>query len=267
MAEPLQSQEEYSEPLGAELEPEPSGSRLIQSVLTPAIRFWLSTQVDRAENLAIAIQSRDRQILKGHIPSIQLAADHICYQGLHLGRLEVSATNIRVNWWGIARGQSLQLLAPIPIQATMCIRESDLNRSLQVEMFAQALSDLIAQDLSPIFEVDTGEGNPPLSGATPPPAPQIDSIALRTDALVMTIAFPEGDRTAYRYVLTKLVLHNGHTLRFHQPQLLDHAEQTQGRSLPQLESVSIDLGETVELTHLNISLGQMTCKGTLWVQP
>lgn len=253
MVEPLQG---YKNPS------ESSGSRLIQSVLTPAIRFWLGTQVDHADDLAIEIQSRDRQILKGYIPSIQLAADRICYQGLSLGRLVVSATDIRVNWWGIARGQPLQLLAPIPVEALMCLSEADLNRSLQVEMFAQALTDLMAHDLLSIFNsnVETTDSST-LSN------PSIDRIELRTDAIVMAIALTDGDRTTHHYVLSKLVLKDGHRLGFHQPQLLDHTNAVEGRSLPQLEEFSIDLGETVELTSLDITPGQLLCQGTIWVQP
>ncbi|MGB3496284.1 MAG: DUF2993 domain-containing protein [Elainellaceae cyanobacterium] len=292
---------------------ESSGSHVIQSVLTPAIRFWLGTQVDHAEELKIEIQSRDRQILKGHIPAIQLAADHICYQGLYLGRLEVSATNIRVNWWGIARGQSLQLLAPFPVEATMHLSEAELNRSLQVDLMAEALTELMAQDLFPLFDDDreNAEREPVDSGNTldsgdlgtidpidpkhldsknadsknsdqknstthgdqekvmlsDPSTPRIIQIALRTDALMMTVARTEGDRTLYRYLLTGLNLHNGHTLSFHQPQLLDHAEAVEGRSLPHLAERVIDFGETVELTDLHISPNLLRCHGTILAQP
>lgn len=299
MSKPLLSSEDHSES---------SGSHVIQSVLTPAIRFWLSTQVDHAEELKIEIQSRDRQILKGHIPAIQLAADDICYQGLYLGRLEVSATNIRVNWWGIARGQSLQLLAPFPIEATMHLSEAELNRSLQVDLMAEALTELMAQDLVPLFDddrenaecepVDSGNaidsgtidpsnsdpsnsdpkkaeqknsisthGDPEHVMLSSPSIPQITQIALRTDALVMTVARTEGDRTIHRYLLTGLNLRNGHTLGFHQPQLLDHAEAVSGRSLPHLAERVIDFGETVELTDLHISPNLLRCHGTILAQP
>lgn len=265
---------------------EGTGSRLIQSVLTPAIRFWIGTQVEHADNVQILIQSRDRQILAGHIPTVWLAAEHVCYRGLHLGRLNVSATHIRVNWWGIAKGQPLRLLEPIPIEVSLHLSEADLNRSLTVDLFAAALADLMKQGLmhrlQPLMEEATPStlaAQAPASKdrlAVAPSTLHIVAMTLRSDALVMTVRhYPSqllqphdsGDRSCEYHVQTRLVLDQGHRLRFDQPQLLKHPQAQQGRSLPQLQDFTLNLGETVDLKELTLSPGQLTCRGKIWVQP
>ncbi|NEQ43643.1 MAG: DUF2993 domain-containing protein [Leptolyngbya sp. SIOISBB] len=110
---------------------QPRGSRIISRVLPPAIRLWLSTQLEYVENLQFQIQGRDREILSGHIPEIYLSAQKAVYQGIHLSQAAATARSIQVNLGQVMRRKPLRLLAPFPISGEVELTEADFNDSLQ----------------------------------------------------------------------------------------------------------------------------------------
>lgn len=267
-----------SEPLNTDSSSN-SSSHLISSVLTPAVKLWLKTQVERADDLTIAIASRDRQFIQGYIPSLRVAARQIIYQGLHLGVVEAIATQIRINWWRVVRGQPLQLLEPIPIDVRMQLSEADLNQSLKTDLFADAVADLIGRllagpALAHASAVFKPESNPWGSGepiATEAVDFQVLHVSLQPEVLVLTGQVMRGDRPYPVRLKTGLCLENGQTLQFQNPQLLsdsdDHPNDHQGRSLPDLENVSIDLGDTVQLSTLTLKERSLICEGRILVIP
>lgn len=144
------------------------GSHLIRRILTPAIRLWLTSQVEQAEQLAIALDSSDRQILSGYIPSAQMAACSVIYRGLHFSSINVTARTIRTNGLRILKGDAFKLLEPLPIEVSLTLTEANLNRSLQSPLFAGAVDDLMQRivvhcfDWPRLEEAPLGEG--PLKG-------------------------------------------------------------------------------------------------------
>jgi hypothetical protein len=122
---------------------QPLGSRIISRVLPPAIRLWLSTQLEHVENLRFEIQGRDREILSGHIPEIALSAQKAIYQGIHLSQATVTASAIRVNLGQVMRRKPLRLLAPFPISGAVELTEADFNDSLQSPLLGEGLYDFL----------------------------------------------------------------------------------------------------------------------------
>ena len=59
------------------------GRGMISTVVSPAVQFWLRSQVEAVETLQFKLRGRDRQILRGHIPTVSIAACRAIYQGLH----------------------------------------------------------------------------------------------------------------------------------------------------------------------------------------
>ena len=102
---------------------------LISRVLPSAIALWLKSQVEHVEDLHIRIEGRDRQILTGHVPGVQLSAHKAIYRGIHVSHIQLAATGIRVNLRQILRGKPLTLLDIIPVQGELTVTEADLNAS------------------------------------------------------------------------------------------------------------------------------------------
>jgi hypothetical protein len=82
----------------------PKKSTIISTVLSPALRLWLRSQVEQLEALQFNIIGGDRQILTGHIPGVSIAASGVVYQGLHLSKIQLEGTDIRVNLGQVIKG-------------------------------------------------------------------------------------------------------------------------------------------------------------------
>ncbi|NJO19656.1 MAG: DUF2993 domain-containing protein [Spirulinaceae cyanobacterium RM2_2_10] len=113
-------------------------------LLESAVQLWLRTQVERIDELQVAIAGRNRQILQGYIPEVALAARTAIYQGLHLERAALTGQNIRINLGQILRGQPLRLLEPITASGELFLTAANLQASLASPLLRQALTDLLA---------------------------------------------------------------------------------------------------------------------------
>ena len=82
-----------------------SPSNLISKILSPALRLWLRSQVEQAEELEIQIQGQDRQILRGYVPEVSLQTRRAIYQGLRLGQVLLQGENIHINIGQVVKGK------------------------------------------------------------------------------------------------------------------------------------------------------------------
>lgn len=129
-------------------------SHFITRLLVPAVRLWLKSQVEQIHSLSVEINGGDRQILSGVLPQAVVIAEQAIYQGLHLSKVQVQASSIRVNLGQVLRGKPLRLLNPIPVDLDVYWKESDLNASLQQNTVKQTVIDYLTPllqqaDLSP----------------------------------------------------------------------------------------------------------------------
>ena len=254
-----------------------TGSHLIRRILTPAIRLWLNTQIEKAQSLQIAIESSDRQILRGYIPSAQITASAVVYQGLHFGGIDVAAHSIRTNGLRILQGHAFKLLEPLPIDVTLVLTESDLNQSLQTDLFANAVDDLMQRILIDCMDLCSPE-------KTSAESLRLDDglsakltashleftephLSLRASRIVVHGQIVMGDRSSNLHLETGLSVVGGRTLRFDSPHLRLDGVGWQGRSLKNLENFSIDLGETTDISVLTIDEQCLTCHGQILVMP
>jgi hypothetical protein len=95
------------------------------------------------DDLQFQLQGGDRQILTGHIPGISIQASNAIYQGLHLSRIGLEGSNIRVNLGQVIKGQPLRLLEPVPVTGELLLKEGDLQASLRSTLLSNALSELL----------------------------------------------------------------------------------------------------------------------------
>ena len=249
--------------------PQPRGSRIISRVLPPAIRLWLSTQLEQVDNLQFQIQGRDREILSGHIPEISLSAQKAVYQGIHLSQAVVTAQAIRVNLGQVIRRQPLRLLAPFPISGEVELTEADFNESLQSPLLGEGLYDflqLLAQSQSEATPLQNALAG--LPDRTVHSHYQADA-AIDADQIILRL-HPKTDDLPAISISTQLSIRDGHRLCLDNPHwLTDDSMTATENSIPlaDLHGFEIDLGSEVTLTNCQIAASKLMLSGTVRVLP
>jgi hypothetical protein len=136
--------------------------------------LWLRSQVEQAETLTLEFSGKNRQLLRGEIPSIQVKAQAAVYQGLHLRQVALEAGSVRLNLRQILQGKPLRLLQPVPVQLAVQLQEDDLTASLASPLLQGAIRETF-QGILPV-DID-------LTGAT---------IQLKGDRLHLFTSSPPG---------------------------------------------------------------------------
>ncbi len=219
-------------------------------MLSPACRVWLRSQVSHVDHLEVDIQGGSRQILGGTIPRVVIVAVGAIYQGLSLGSIDLIAEQIRINLPQVLKGKPLQLLAPIAVMAEVKFSEQDLQASLAAPLLAQAITDLLTQIL-----------------AAQPQATRwiIDwhRLQITVDTLILQGNLTTEGKTAPIEISMGINIRDGHLLD------LDPLKISCSIDLPgsNITSHSIDLGEDVNITQLNLLAGELCCQGRIQVNP
>jgi hypothetical protein len=217
-------------------------SRIISTVLSPAIRLWLRSQVERVDALEFKITGGDRQILTGNIPNISVAASQAVYQGLHLSQIQLEATRIRVNLGQVIKGKSLRLLEPVPVTGQLTLSEADLQASLESQLLATALSEFLGNLLR---------------------LPNLDfnwqKITIDTGLLTLS-----GTLQATPIVIIAgLQLASPHELLLN-PFQIQRSSPLESKNL---DGFQVDLGSEVNLQEITLAPGKLLCRGCLQVLP
>jgi hypothetical protein len=230
-------------------------SEIISRFLTPAIKFWLRSQLETVENLEIKIAAGDRQILKGKIDEVFLQTTKVIYQGIHVSQAEVSTQNIAVNLGGILRGKPLRLLQPIFVQGNIHLIPEDLHISISSDLLSQGLVDLVAilLESQEIFASQTILEKYQF---------QWQNLTISPDKFSLTANLIDVQQKQH-----SLILRSGLTLKS-QRELLFNPIHLQG--IPDLDDliindVTIDLGSHVELAQLTLTEKHLYCSGRVKV--
>lgn len=249
---------------------QPGGSRIISRVLPPAIRFWLSTQLERVDDLQFQIQARDRELLSGHIPEIYLSAQKAIYQGIHLSQAAVTARSIRVNLGQVMRRQPLRLLAPFPISGDVELTIADFNASLQSPLLGEGLYDflqLLAQAQPQAGYLQDLLASLPNRSVLPHYQP---TAAIADDQILLRLQPREPATVPAIAISTQLAIRDGHRLCLDNPHWLTDpasAPTAIGQPVPALHGFEIDLGDEVTLTQCRIADDKLMLAGTVRVLP
>ena len=217
-------------------------SRIISTVLSPAIRLWLRSQVERVEALEFKITGGDRQILTGNIPNISVSASQAVYQGLHLSQIQLQATQIRVNLGQVIKGKSLRLLEPVPVTGQLTLSETDLQASLKSQLLSTALSEFLGTFLT---------------------SPNLDlnwqKITIDTGLLTLSGTLQAMPIT----IIAGLQLASPHEL------LLDpfQIQMPPPFESQNLDGFQVDLGSEVDLQEITLTSALLLCRGCLKVLP
>jgi hypothetical protein len=232
-------------------------SKIISTVLSPAIKFWLRSQVEQVEGLDMKVIGSDGQILRGHIPEVFLEAQSAIYQGLSLSQVQVRGENIKINLGQIIKGKALRLLEPIFINGQITLKQKDLQASLTSSLLGSGLRDLLllllasqkVNDPEAMLrnyditwqEVTFHEDKVSLKGMIKDDQENVDPIHLRTGLSLIN-----------QQILSLNPLHVETSL--------EHLNFS-------LTDFQVDLGQEVEIQQLILDSQQLCCHGKLTVQP
>lgn len=246
---------------------QPSGSRIISRVLPPAIRLWLSTQLDHVENLTFRIEGSDRQILSGYLSSVSLSAEKAVYQGIHLSQATVQAKDIRVNLGQVIRRKPLRLSASFPVSGTVFLNTVDLNESLQSPLLGEGLYDflrLLARSQTDAAHLQDILHHLPERTVLSHYQPAAE---IKPDSLVLHLV-PHADKTIPPVAIaTQLKIQDGHRLCLKNPCWLADPSLENATELPALQGFEIDLGAEVRLTKCELQMDLISLDGTVHVLP
>ncbi|NJN29250.1 MAG: DUF2993 domain-containing protein [Synechococcales cyanobacterium RM1_1_8] len=260
----------------------PPPQNLVTSILAPALKLWLRSQVSSVDQLEIGIGSQaeagaslsSRQMLAGHIPEVRVMAQGAIYRGLHLGQLNLQGQNIRMNLGQAVRGKPLRLLAPIAVKLNLSLSPAQLNDSLRSPLLAPLLADWLSllqhQLCCPGADRLAGPG---LAGLDQRQLdhPQLELGQGRLRLLLRWVE-PGGDagkdQVQGNLVLDSgLKLEGGRSLLLHQPRWQQQPPAGFRADLSPLEAAVINLGEEIHLEELSITPEQLRLQGQLMVQP
>lgn len=223
--------------------------RLIGKILSPAIELWLKSQVQQVSNLEVQIEGKSRQILQGNIPRVSILASRAVYQGLHVAKIHLVATGIKVNLGQVIKGQPLKLLQKVPVTGKLQLQQADINASLRSPILANALTELLLKL-----------------------APQAADSRVRWDkatisdgqiGLNATIESSSSSDPQPIILQAGLKLANCHKLEILQPKIVT----PQGVALANLDNFDVDLGEEVDLDELTLHSEEIVCSGKINVVP
>lgn len=224
-------------------------SRIISTVLSPALRLWLRSQVERVEALEFKITGSDRQILSGNLPAISIAASHAVYQGLHLSKIQLEGSQIQVNLGQVIKGKSLRLLAPIPVTGQLILSETDLQASLGSPLLSNAIAEFVGNLLA----------SASLASNQQPPNFSWQKIAIEQDLLLLTGTLQARPIS----IKAGLQLASPHELVLNPFQIQISSEQ----EVKNFDNLQVDLGSEVALEEISLTPGQLRCRGALQVLP
>ena len=229
-------------------------SRIVSRFLSPALQFWLKSQLEQIGQLKVKIEGGDRQIITGKIPQVSVVASDVIFRGLHLTEVELFATGIRINIGQIIKGKPLQILESFPIFCQVKLLESDFNASLESPLLAKA----IIQFLTPLLPQDF------LQNLEKPIELYDYKAEISTGKLnLFTNVMSKIDENNSLTLDTELKLSRSDELLLENLNL----EVSQQTNYKLSDNIKVNLGSDVELEELTLEPGQLSCQGKLIVNP
>ena len=228
-------------------------SRIVSRFLSPALQFWLKSQLEQVEQLEVHIEGGDRQIITGKIPLVSVAGSNVIFRGLHLTEVKLSATDIRINIGQIIKGKQLKVLKSFPIFGRVKLLQSDFNASLKSALLTQAIVEFLTPLLPPDF---IGDLKQPISLYDQ--KAEISKGHLSLLAKVMS-KFDEK---------IPINLHTDLKLATSCKLLLEdlNFQVLQKPNYEFSNTMKVDLGTEVKLQELTLEYGQLICQGSLIVK-
>lgn len=233
-------------------------SQIISTVLSPAVRLWVRSQLEHADDLQLKIEAGDRQLLSGCIHRVSASARNAVYRGIHLSQANIVGESIRTNLRQVLRGKALRLLEAFPIAGEVRLQEDDLNASLQNSLLGDAVIDF----LTSLLKSELGGSDDEEIKLKQP------QVVLSAEQITLTTILDSASSGPTPVVVRSGIrVENGNELKLDRPQWLPHANAQKGLSLNDLDGFTFHLGPHVRLQELTLAAGQLICRGQIMVTP
>ena len=230
-------------------------SEIISRFLTPAITFWLKTQLEQVEDLDIQISAGDGKILRGKIDRVSLSTTKAIYQGIHVNQARVKTEQIAVNLGGVLRGKPLKLLQPIFVDGEIRLDNNDLQTSLKSPLLRQGLIDLVYL----LLEQEAIDNHHNILSKY---AFHWEEINIYTEKFTLKATLINEQAETFPLTLTSnLALASSNILSLNPIQI---------EGIPEIPTIvlnefTVDLGTDVEIQTLELSATQLSCQGKVKV--
>jgi len=249
------------------------GSRIIGRILPAAVQLWLRSQVEQVEQLSIDLRGCDRQIIRGYLPGVAVAAQNAVYKGICVGRVQLSAEDIRINIGQVVRGKSLKLMNGFPVTGEVMLSSTDLSNSLQSVLLQDGLNNFWRSLLQmPMFAEDVQRRYGAIA-AEPEMTMHQPQISLGHESLALSF-YPSVAATISETVAilgTGLSVVEGQFLQLNNPRWLTTAEmlldEQAGEPILSLQNFRWNLGKDTQLSGLSIEPNEVICGGQVTVVP
>lgn len=248
-------------------------SRIIGRVLPGAVRLWLRSQLENVEQLDIRLDGSDREIVSGRLLGVTVGADSVVYRGIHIGSVDLSAKDIRINIGQVVRGKPLRLLKAFPVLGEVLLSPQDLNNSMGSALLLDGVTDFwrgLARSPQLAEEIQSRYGSLPLD----PDVVLHDVLVALGEACLGLSFYPssQSERAAEPIVLSaNLSIVSGHILRISSARWLsrlsDMSDLDKGTVVEALEGFEWDLGKDAQISQLILHPDRLLCAGQIQVRP
>ena len=236
-------------------------TRLIRTVLNPAVGFWLRSQVSAAREIQFQLDGGDRQLLSGHMGPVTVSGQAIVYQGLHLSAVKLIVEKIRINFGQILRGKALRLLEPIRAWGQLQLQETDLNASVASPLLGGVLEELLDQWAAPLRSLDI------LDPEDSQPHWEQIQIHFQNNALVLQTQLRLSSQKVVPLSLqAQVTLSDPHTIVLQGLEWICERSDIQ-TALAQTNHLTIGLGSDAAMQTLTLEPGQVTCEMEITIYP
>jgi hypothetical protein len=227
-------------------------TRLIRTVLNPAVGLWLRSQVAAAAEIHFQLDGGDRQLVGGQIGPVTVSGRAIVYQGLHLSAVKLMVEKIRINLGQILRGKPLRLLEPIRAWGQLQLQETDLNASIASPLLGAVLEELLDQWATPLRSLN-------LLDATESHWEQIQ-IQFQNNALILQTQLRLSSQDAVSLTLqAQVTLSDPQTIVLQGLDWICERSDIQA-ALAQTDRLTIALGSDAAMQTLTLEPGQVICE-------
>lgn len=227
---------------------------MINKLLSSAVKFYLRSQVTKAEDLEVKIVGKNRQILQGYIPQVFLYSNRAIYQGLFLRQIEINGINISFNLPEVLKKKPFRLLEPIVVDVRLELDAADLHASLDSPLLQSGLTDLWQIILA---EQQKETRSEKLADS----AIEWHSIAIASKTLNLRGTYQDTTGQAREIDLsTGISLANNHTLNLSPLKISSKSVSSELG-----EQLEIELGTDVAIEQLVIESEQMLCSGKITI--
>eukprot|EP00246_Nothoceros_aenigmaticus_P010222 TRINITY_DN2659_c0_g1_i4.p1 TRINITY_DN2659_c0_g1~~TRINITY_DN2659_c0_g1_i4.p1 ORF type:complete len:294 (+),score=21.95 TRINITY_DN2659_c0_g1_i4:63-944(+) len=110
-------------------------------IIERALQAYLRMQLEKCGELKILVEGNNQELISGHVAGVRVFAKGAVYKGFALTAVDLQSSPLKFQF-----GKNKPLLHPFNVDASISIREEDLNFSLSSVVLSSAVADVLPLD-------------------------------------------------------------------------------------------------------------------------